>query len=707
LFVLGLQMTGSTGKANETPFRPEIEGLRGLAVGLVVAAHAGLKIPGAALGPDIFFALSGYLIVGILLRRLEATGGIDFREFYARRIRRIAPALAATILLTVAVVALLNDPTTLARTAKDGAAALAGAANISFGLQAVDYFGSTEPSPLLPLWSIGVEEQFYLLVPLLLGVAWKIGKRRAILITLVVIALGSTIAAALLTPAEPIWAYYLLPTRAYGLAAGGLLALLETRALASQWLRRVPLAPIGLAIIAALTLLLPGEEGYPGLAGPLSGVASAALVGGMAMTEPHGGVSAAGGHAMRALFSIAPLRAIGRISYSLYLVHWPILILPTYFGVVMTLSMTIIAVVTAVLVAALMYLFVEQPFRKGFVLSLVPGIVLRRGGTLLASLVLVLAGVGIAPDITSADPSATADPSISVVTPSPSGSTSGANPSPTPWAPISIDGTSVHQLTGAVPTNVEPALSRAAGDADNIVEAGCSQSFDGETVPVCYYGVQGGTRIVLLGDSHAVHWMPALDLIGKAYNYEIIPIAKSLCGFMDVQLFNAALGRSYPECTQWRLNAIEKINELRPTLIILSQARWYQDEENADELQPQYYAKAIGRMLDKVPFPTLVFGDISSSPLDIPTCLARNRADVSKCAFWRVDAQKRDLLLAEERGLPIFDFTAALCPGSECAPIIDDRIVLRDAGHLTTTMAKYLATELGAALAQVIAGLPR
>jgi peptidoglycan/LPS O-acetylase OafA/YrhL len=356
-------------QASESPFRSEIEGLRGLAVGLVVAAHAGLKIPGAALGPDIFFVLSGYLIVGILVRRLEAGNGIGFRDFYARRIRRIAPALAATILLTVAVVALLNDPTTLARTAKDGAAALAGAANISFGLQAVDYFGSTEPSPLLPLWSIGVEEQFYLLVPLLLGIAWKLGKRRGILITLATIAFGSTIAAALLTPAEPIWAYYLLPTRAYGLAAGGLLAILETRMISSSVLRRIPLAPIGLAIIVALTLLLPGEEGYPGLAGPLSGVASAALVGGMAAVGLRGTVSATGGKAMRALFSLAPLRAIGRISYSLYLVHWPILILPTYFGVAMTPNKTILAVASSVLVATLMYRFVEQPFRKGFALA--------------------------------------------------------------------------------------------------------------------------------------------------------------------------------------------------------------------------------------------------------------------------------------------------------------------------------------------------
>ena len=287
-------MKSSPRHASEAPFRPEIEGLRGLAVGLVVAAHAGLPIPGAALGPDIFFVLSGYLIVGILLRGLEAGDGINFREFYARRIRRIAPALAATILLTVGVVALLNDPATLPRTAKDGAAALAGAANITFGLQAVDYFSSTEPSPLLPLWSIGVEEQFYLLVPLLLGIAWKIGRRRAILLTLAIIAIGSTAVAALLTPTEPIWAYYLLPTRAYGLAAGGLLALLETRALASNALRRAPLAPIGLAAIVALTLLLPGEKGYPGIAGPLAGVASVALVGGMATIGLRGTVSATG-----------------------------------------------------------------------------------------------------------------------------------------------------------------------------------------------------------------------------------------------------------------------------------------------------------------------------------------------------------------------------------------------------------------------------
>ena len=704
-------MKSTPRQVSETPFRPEIEGLRGLAVALVVAAHAGLKIPGAALGPDIFFVLSGYLIVGILLRRLESGKGIGFREFYARRIRRIAPALAATILLTVAVVALLNDPTTLARTAKDGAAALAGAANISFGLQAVDYFGSTEPSPLLPLWSIGVEEQFYLLVPLLLGIAWKLGKRRGILITLATIALGSTIVAALLTPAEPIWAYYLLPTRAYGLAAGGLLALLETRMISNNVLRRIPLAPIGLATIVALTLLLPGEQGYPGLAGPLSGVASAALVGGMATIGLRSTVNAAGGKVMRALFSLAPLRAIGRISYSLYLVHWPILILPTYFGIAMTPRKTLLAVAAGVLVATLMYRLIEQPFRKGFVLGLVPGTVLRRGGAVLASLVIVLASIGIAPDAASADPGASVDPSITLESASPSVPAVAVSPSPTPWAPISIGGTSVYQLTGPVPADVKPALSRASGDADNILNKGCSRDHYGETVPVCYYGTKGGTRIVLLGDSHALHWMPALDLIGKAYDYEIIPVAKVNCAFMDVQLYAYRLGHSYTSCTKWRANVVTKIAELKPALVILSQT-WYPEEGNPSEKRPQYFSDAIGRMLDHVPFPTLIFSDTPFGPNDVPTCLARNRSNVAACVISKVAAygergHARDLLLAQQRNLPLFDFTEALCPGTNCAPIIDGRIIFHDHHHLTTTMSKYLATPIGEALSRIIAALPR
>jgi hypothetical protein len=285
------------------------------------------------------------------------------------------------------------------------------------------------------------------------------------------------------------------------------------------------------------------------------------------------------------------------------------------------------------------------------------------------------------------------------------------SPSPTPWAPISIGGTTAHQLTGAVPANIKPTLGRAAGDADNILNKGCSRDHYGETVPVCYYGTKGGTRIVLLGDSHALHWMPALDLIGKAYNYEIIPIAKVNCAFMDVKLYAYRLGHSYTSCTKWRANVVTKIAQLNPALVIVSQT-WYREEGKPNEIRPQYYADAIGRMLDKIPFPTLIFSDTPFGQNNIPTCLARNRSNVAKCVVTRAAAygergHTRDLLLAQQRNLPIFDFTEALCPGTKCAPIIDGRVVYHDHHHLTTTMSKYLATPLGAALSQVIAALPR
>ena len=139
--------------------------------------------------------------------------------------------------------------------------------------------------------------------------------------------------------------------------------------------------------------------------------------------------------------------------------------LPTYFGAEMTTTASLVAVVASLVAASLMYAIVEQPFRRGFALSIVPGTVLRRGGALLASLILALAGLGIAPDVASADPGASDDPGISLASPTPETSSAAVSPSPTPWAPISIGGTTVHQLTGAVPANIKPALSRAAGDA--------------------------------------------------------------------------------------------------------------------------------------------------------------------------------------------------------------------------------------------------
>ena len=214
-----------------TRFRPELEGLRGVAVLLVIAAHAGVAFPGAAIGPDLFFVLSGYLIVGLLLRQLDAGHGLKLAAFYARRLRRLLPPALVAVVLTVGAVAFLGDPVALERAALDGISALTGTSNVHFAISLQDYFAPLEPSVFLPLWSLGVEEQFCLVVPLLVGLAFRGGGQRGVALLVGAIALSSALAAVLLTASDPIWAYYLLPSRAYALAIGALLALGESRLL--------------------------------------------------------------------------------------------------------------------------------------------------------------------------------------------------------------------------------------------------------------------------------------------------------------------------------------------------------------------------------------------------------------------------------------------------------------------------------------------
>ena len=218
-----------TGADNGAGFRPDIEGLRGLAVLLVVIFHAGLPLPGGFIGVDVFFVISGFLITGLLLREREQTGRIDLLAFYARRVRRLLPAALVVLLVTLPVAYALFAPLDRGQMVWDGAAAALSVGNIRFALAEGDYFANlAAPSPFLHFWSLAVEEQFYLVWPALLllaAVAWRRRPRRAVWIALFDVFLASLVAAVLLTDSAPNWAFYSLPTRAFELAAGGLLAL--------------------------------------------------------------------------------------------------------------------------------------------------------------------------------------------------------------------------------------------------------------------------------------------------------------------------------------------------------------------------------------------------------------------------------------------------------------------------------------------------
>lgn len=340
-------------------FRPDIEGLRGLAVLVVVVFHAAPELLGGGfIGVDVFFVISGFLITGLLVRELRERGRVDFATFYTRRVRRLLPAAILAIGATLLLSAWILPPLEAMRAGGDGVAAALSVSNVRFALEAGDYFSAVHtPSPFLHYWSLSVEEQFYLVWPATLILAFVVGRSvRAVGVAVALLAVASLGAAIVLTDAAPSWAFYSLPTRAWQLALGGLLAI------AAIDRRRSPVISIvfalvgwlGIGAVVASGLALDETLAYPGLWVLIPTLGAAAII---------AGGDRVGGPGV--VLRLAPMRFLGRISYSLYLWHWPLLVLPAIaLGGQLPPSSTVVLVVLAIVVASASTFLVEEPIRR-------------------------------------------------------------------------------------------------------------------------------------------------------------------------------------------------------------------------------------------------------------------------------------------------------------------------------------------------------
>lgn len=318
------------GKSN---YLPAVDGLRAIAVLAVVAYHAGLPVAGGFVGVDVFFVISGYLITRILRDELAETGQISFAGFYARRARRILPALLAVVAVSVPAAWFTLPDAEAAAAVQSGVAALAFMANIHFALQPGGYFDpAMETNPLLHLWSLGVEEQFYIAWPLLL-----VALRQRPALALWVVTVGSlAVSEHLLATGQGGHAFFQTPARAWQLAVGGLVAL--HRPHLPAWAGH-----LGIAVVLAACFVPVAH--FPGLGALPATLGAAAVI-----------AAAASGKRLPEL-EARPLVWIGLVSYSLYLWHWPILTLGSA-------SPAWLLVLASGLVAWASYRFVEQPLRR-------------------------------------------------------------------------------------------------------------------------------------------------------------------------------------------------------------------------------------------------------------------------------------------------------------------------------------------------------
>ncbi len=339
-------------------YQLRIDGLRAVAVGSVLVFHAGLTasgptiVPGGHFGVDVFFVISGYLISRILFDEIDTTGKIAFWRFYERRVRRIVPALLLVMLCCLPAVLFVSTAEQSAGFRDSAIVALLSVSNLYFMVTATDYnAGNAQLLPLLHTWSLGVEWQFYLVFPAIV-VAIQRFARPARPVVIACLGLASFVACLWLLPRDPDMTFYLPVTRVWELLAGVLVAATESRLALRQRTKAVVSGVAGIALLVAV--FLPGSLGHhPGSLTLLPVLATAVLL-----------VTATQETAAGRILSLSPFVWLGRVSYSAYLWHFPLLAFARQTLVEPTLAVKLALVLLSLLLAALSYAWVEQPFRN-------------------------------------------------------------------------------------------------------------------------------------------------------------------------------------------------------------------------------------------------------------------------------------------------------------------------------------------------------
>jgi peptidoglycan/LPS O-acetylase OafA/YrhL len=677
----GLELTANSGHSGAarlrsmamdptaSRFRNDIQGLRAIAVLSVVLYHASIPfIPGGYVGVDIFFVISGFLITSHLLASSGREGGIKFGDFYARRARRILPASFVVLVLSIVAALVWLPPLQLRAAMQDAIATALYVPNYLFAAQGTNYLSEYTPSIFQHYWSLGVEEQFYLVWPALIVVGLlilKSRKRLSWLIALVVFV--SFIVCVLVDYRAPPWAFFSLPTRAWELGVGGLTAFVLVNR--GALLRPVVAAIIGwVGLIGALVSIFTFSSTtfFPGYAAALPTVSVALVILGGATPSRAGPT---------AVLSLRPLVFIGLISYSLYLVHWPALVIPQaavgYFQT-LPLYVTVLIAAVCVPVAWLLYRFVETPMRntRGLVAARPRRSLVLAAVASVATVCIALAGTTVADARPLSSSRASGQTTIS---------------DPPDYTPF-------------VPSNLEPTLAAAADDNPIIFSDGCQLSFT-PTDPIgCTFGTAGKPAIALFGDSHAGQWFPALYEFATKNGYRVEAHTKSSCPSAEVPTVRA--GAPYTACDTWRAGVIAQLKKSPPAIIILANygANIATDKTDVGAEWAAGLTKTMDDFADTAPVAVIAdTPDLKQTPSICLSAHLTSTIDCSRSRSFALASPTRDAERAavQKAGAYEIDLTNFLCSSTTCAPIVGRTLIYRDAQHLTATFSRHLGAVLG------------
>jgi peptidoglycan/LPS O-acetylase OafA/YrhL len=701
-------------------FRPDVEGLRALAVIAVVLFHARLSaFSGGFIGVDVFFVLSGFLITRLLVRELASSGKLSLPAFWARRARRLLPASGLAIIVTLLAARVLLPPVGFRPLGVDALAAGLFAVNFVFAHRLGDYFGSqlgqTMPSPLLHFWSLAVEEQFYLFWPATMLLLTRRPRRYRRLVVLVILLVGtaSFVASVWLTDHHPTWAFYLLPARIGELLAGALLAMAGSGYASVSARGRAAAAWLGVLGIAVAVVLYDGTTVFPGAATIMPVICTVLIV--------IGGGAGAWRYSPSTALSVPPMQWIGRHSYAIYLWHWPALVLAEAKWGPLSLPQRGLAIAVSVMMAAASLRLVEDPVRRSPWAAARP----TRGLLIGAALCLTVVAAGwvtmrTTPRLDSG--TVAAAPVLSITSTQPVGTPISTSGTPDPNQPST---TVVDTQTGlpagdlaslvaanrvvleqglatvGVPSNLRPSLAKVYNDRPKVYPDGCVAIGVDDQLNACRYGVRGAsTEIVLFGDSHAAQWFPALEQIAVSHGFELVVLAKGGCPTAAVNIPTATLQRT---CPIWRDKAIGFIQSERPDLVIVTASAHY---PNTDAEWSDGFDATMGRL---APLAThvLVLGDNPGAKEEPAGCLSSHINSVQSCSNSRRKAVETSRIAVEQavaakHGATFIDTSDWFCTDTECPTIIGDIMIFRDVNHITTVAAVWFRPLLEAAITPIL-----